>query len=82
MPLAQGQELHTALVKQGVPTELLVYPEEPHRLRNSRYRLVKMESELAWFERWVRGKPDWLDWKALVETLPAGEAEGEGERER
>lgn len=76
IPMSQGQELHMALQKRGVPTEFIVYPGQPHRLRNFRYRLLKMEADLAWFERWVRGKPGWIDWRALVETLSGKEAAG------
>ena len=71
IPMPQGEELHRALVELGVPTEFIVYPGQPHGVRNPRYRLVKMQADLAWFERWVRGREGFVDWKALVETLPS-----------
>ena len=74
IPLPQGQELHRALVAVGVPTEFLVYPGQPHGLRSPRHQLVKMTAEIGWFERWVRGRADWLDWAALLATLPADSA--------
>jgi len=69
IPKPQGDELHMALKKLGVPTEFIVYPEMPHGLTNSRYQLVKMEAEFAWFEKWIKGKEGWLDWKELLKTL-------------
>ncbi|MGH7349910.1 MAG: S9 family peptidase, partial [Candidatus Rokuibacteriota bacterium] len=47
IPMPQGQELHMALKKLGVPTEFLVYPGQPHGLREPRYQLVKMMAELG-----------------------------------
>ncbi len=69
IPMPQGQELHMALQKLGVPTEFIVYPGMPHGLTNARYQLVKMEAEMAWFEKWIKGKEGWLDWSALTKTL-------------
>jgi len=77
IPRPQGEELHMALKKLGVPTEFIVYPNMPHGLRNSRYQLIKMESEFSWFEKWIKGKDKWLDWKALLKTLEE-EKEKEG----
>jgi dipeptidyl aminopeptidase/acylaminoacyl peptidase len=39
-----------------VPTELLVYPGEPHGLTKYNNRLAKMEWDLAWLDRYVLGK--------------------------
>jgi dipeptidyl aminopeptidase/acylaminoacyl peptidase len=39
-----------------VPTELVVYPGEPHGLSKYSHRQAKMEWDLAWFERYVLGK--------------------------
>ncbi len=69
IPKPQGDELHMALKKLGVPTEFIVYPEMPHGLTNPRYQLVKMEAEFAWFEKWIKGKEGWLDWKEILKTL-------------
>ncbi|MFQ6109470.1 MAG: alpha/beta hydrolase family protein, partial [Candidatus Aminicenantales bacterium] len=69
IPKPQGDELHMALKKLGVPTEFIVYPNMPHGLRNPRYQLVKMEAEFSWFEKWIKGKKEWLDWRSLLKTL-------------
>ena len=40
----------------NVPTELLVYPGEGHGLTKYRNRRAKLEWDLAWFDRYLRGK--------------------------
>jgi dipeptidyl aminopeptidase/acylaminoacyl peptidase len=39
-----------------VPTELLVYPGEPHGLTKYNHRQAKMEWDLAWLEKYVMGR--------------------------
>ncbi len=65
----QSDELHMALKKLGVPVEYIIYPGEPHGLTSPRHQLVKMVAEFNWFEKWIRGKPDWFEWKTLLDTL-------------
>jgi dipeptidyl aminopeptidase/acylaminoacyl peptidase len=66
IPMAQNLELYMALKQRGVATEFFVYPGQPHGLQEPRYQLVKMMAELGWFERWIRGKPQWLSWEELL----------------
>jgi len=40
----------------NVPTELLVYPGEGHGLTKYRNRRAKLEWDLAWFDRYLRGQ--------------------------
>ncbi len=68
IPMPQGQELHLALKSLGVPTEFIVYPDEDHALRDPRNKLVKLMSDLGWFEKWIRGAETWLDWDEVLET--------------
>lgn len=69
VPKPQSDELHMALKKLGVPVEYIVYPGMPHGLTEPRYQMVKMVAEFNWFEKWIKGKPGWLDWKPLLATL-------------
>ena len=39
-----------------VPTELVVYPNEPHGLGRYSHRLAKMEWDLAWFAKYMTAK--------------------------
>jgi dipeptidyl aminopeptidase/acylaminoacyl peptidase len=68
IPMPQGQELHMALKHRGVPTEFIVYPDEPHGLREPTNQLVKIMSEMGWFEKWIRGADSWLDWADVLEV--------------
>ena len=66
----QCEELYIALKKLGVPTEFIVYPNTGHVIWNMmRYEMVKMQAEFNWFEKWIRGKEGWIDWKEMIETL-------------
>jgi dipeptidyl aminopeptidase/acylaminoacyl peptidase len=67
IPKPQGDELYMALVKQGVSVEYIIYPGMPHGLTKSKYQYVKMAAEFNWFEKWIRGKEEWLEWKSLIE---------------
>lgn len=69
VPKPQSDELHMALKKLGVPTEYIVYPQNTHGITDPRYQMVKIVSEFNWMEKWIRGKPGWLDWKVMLATL-------------
>jgi dipeptidyl aminopeptidase/acylaminoacyl peptidase len=69
VPRPQSEELHMALKKLGVPTELFVYPGQTHGITEPRNQLVKMVAEFNWFEKWIKGKPVWFDWKDVLATL-------------
>ncbi len=69
VPKPQSDELFMALKKLGVPVEYIVYPGMPHGINEPRYQMVKMAAEFAWFEKWIGGKPGWLDWKELMATV-------------
>jgi dipeptidyl aminopeptidase/acylaminoacyl peptidase len=69
VPRPQSEELHMALKKLNVPTEFLVYPRMGHSLTEPRYQMVKMAAEYAWFQKWIQGKKEWLNWKELLDTV-------------
>jgi dipeptidyl aminopeptidase/acylaminoacyl peptidase len=69
VPRPQSEELHMALKKLGVPTEFFVYPGSTHGITDARNQMVKMVSEYNWFEKWLRGKKEWFDWKDLLSTI-------------
>ncbi len=70
VPNAQSRELYLNLQKLGVPVEYIEFPGMPHGITKPRYQLVKMHAELAWFDKWLNGKEEWLDWEELLATLP------------
>jgi dipeptidyl aminopeptidase/acylaminoacyl peptidase len=69
VPKPQSDELHMALKKLGVPVEYIVYPQNTHGITDPRYQMVKMVAEFHWFEKWIKGKPEWFQWKSLLATL-------------
>jgi CheY-like chemotaxis protein len=55
VPSPQSVELHMALKKLGVPTELFHVPGQQPRHSRSPQPLVKSVSEMAWMDYYVRG---------------------------
>lgn len=56
-PPGHSRMLYRALKEYvGVPAELVVYPGEPHGLTKYTNRKAKMEWDLAWFEKYAKGK--------------------------
>jgi dipeptidyl aminopeptidase/acylaminoacyl peptidase len=74
VPSPQSVELHMALKKIGVPTELFMYPGNTHGIPDPRNRLVKSVSEMAWMDYYVRGQGSKFSWRDVLSTLPAGGA--------
>jgi dipeptidyl aminopeptidase/acylaminoacyl peptidase len=69
VPSAQSVELHMALKKLGVETELFLYPGNSHGIPDPRNRLVKSVSEMAWMDYYVRGVGEKFRWRSVIETL-------------
>jgi dipeptidyl aminopeptidase/acylaminoacyl peptidase len=55
VPLPQSLENYMGLKKAGVPTQLVIYPREPHGLREPKHQLDKMRREIDWIEKYIRG---------------------------
>ncbi|HMG52077.1 MAG TPA: S9 family peptidase [Kofleriaceae bacterium] len=53
-PPPQSYELWHALRTLGVPTELVVYPGEGHRLRDTAHQRDVLERAAAWFDKYLR----------------------------
>lgn len=73
VPSPQSEELHMALKRLGVPTELYVYPGETHGIPDPRNQLVKSVSEMAWMDYWVRGTGRRFAWRDVLKTLEEAE---------
>jgi dipeptidyl aminopeptidase/acylaminoacyl peptidase len=72
VPRPQSEEMHMALKKLGVPTELFVYPGQTHGIPEPRDQYTKAVAEFAWMEHYVLGKKDAkLKWADLLKTLDA-----------
>ncbi len=56
-PPGHSRMLYRALKENlKVPTELVVYPGEPHGLTKMSNRKLKMEWDLAWFDKYLKAK--------------------------
>ena len=71
VPSPQSVELHMALKKIGVPTELYMYPGNSHGIPDARNQLVKSVSEMAWMDYYVRGQGSKFSWRDVLKTLEA-----------
>ncbi len=69
VPSPQSVELHMALKKVGVPTELYMYPGRTHGIPDPRNQLVKAMSEKAWMDYYVRGTGKPFAWRDVLRTI-------------
>jgi dipeptidyl aminopeptidase/acylaminoacyl peptidase len=69
VPRPQSEELHMALKRLGVPTELYVYPGNTHGIPDPRNQLVKSTAEMAWMDYYVRGTGRKFAWRDVLRTL-------------
>jgi dipeptidyl aminopeptidase/acylaminoacyl peptidase len=53
-PLGQSQELYRGLKRYGVEAELVVYPREPHGLREEKHLLDRLNRIVAWYDRYLK----------------------------
>lgn len=51
-PLPMGKAFHQALVANGVPTDLVIYPDEGHGIRQPRHREDVYRRVLDWFAKY------------------------------
>jgi dipeptidyl aminopeptidase/acylaminoacyl peptidase len=53
-PIRNGsQELYRGLRTYHVPTELVIYPREPHGFREIKHNIDFYRRMLAWFDKYV-----------------------------
>ncbi len=57
IPLSQGLGAFTALQRQGIPSELLTFPNETHFVSKPQDSLQWHHVVLAWLKRWTDVKP-------------------------
>ena len=58
VPRFQAMEFYTALQKMGKKTKMVLFPRQGHGLGEPRLQHRKVEEELNWFERYIRGVPE------------------------
>ncbi len=69
VPSPQSVELHMALKRLGVPTELFMYPGQSHGIPDARNQFVRNMAEMAWMDYYVRGQGKKFAWRSVLETV-------------
>jgi dipeptidyl aminopeptidase/acylaminoacyl peptidase len=57
VPLMQGRHLYTALLKNGVPVEFVIYREDGHGFSKPLHQRDWLERKIQWLRRWVLEPP-------------------------
>lgn len=53
VPVSQAIFLHRGLRQHNVPAELVIYPREPHRIRERQHNLDMLRRVAEWYARWL-----------------------------
>src|SRR5262249_5787677 len=53
-PISQSQMLYRGLKRYNVPAEFVVYPREPHGLREQKHIVDRYKRSLDWIEKYLR----------------------------
>jgi dipeptidyl aminopeptidase/acylaminoacyl peptidase len=54
VPVSQAIAFHRALRERDVPTQLVIYPREPHGLREYAHQVDLLRRVRSWYDRWLR----------------------------
>ena len=54
VPIEQGYQLYMALKKQNVPTRMIILPRQPHGPNEPKMQIAAMQSNLDWFEKYLK----------------------------
>jgi dipeptidyl aminopeptidase/acylaminoacyl peptidase len=55
VPILGGEQMYQALKRLGIPTELVVYPDEYHEFTLPSHIKDRFQRDLAWFAHYVQG---------------------------
>ena len=55
-PISQSQILYRGLKRYNVPAEFVVYPREPHGLREQKHLLDRYTRSVAWFDKYLKAE--------------------------
>lgn len=54
VPIEQGEQMYMALKQNGVETEMVRYPREPHGLQEPNHQIDRIERTVAWLDRFLK----------------------------
>jgi dipeptidyl aminopeptidase/acylaminoacyl peptidase len=63
VPVGESESFYTALKLVGAPVEYLQVEGMDHTIADHAKRIVWSRSVVAWFDRWLKGQPEW--WEEL-----------------
>ena len=55
VPWSEAQQMYVALKKNGVPTKVILYANQPHAIGGSWNIVHRMLNERQWLDQWLRG---------------------------
>ena len=55
VPAVGSEQMYQALRTLGVPTQLVIYPNQFHGITTPSYRVDRLQRYLGWWDRWVKG---------------------------
>jgi dipeptidyl aminopeptidase/acylaminoacyl peptidase len=56
-PIGQSQQFYRGLKRYGVDAELVIYPREPHGLREEKHLLDRLNRIISWYDRYLKPGP-------------------------
>ena len=54
VPIIGSEQMYMALKSNGVPTQLIVYPNERHGIRRPTFQKDRYERYLAWYDKYLK----------------------------
>ena len=57
VPIAGSEQMYVALRSRGIPTELIIYPDQHHGISTPSYKKDRLDRYVAWYDRYVKGAP-------------------------
>jgi dipeptidyl aminopeptidase/acylaminoacyl peptidase len=56
-PIGQSQQFYRGLKRYGVESDLVLYPREPHGLREEQHLLDRLTRIVAWYDKYLKPAP-------------------------
>ncbi|HSD67606.1 MAG TPA: prolyl oligopeptidase family serine peptidase, partial [Vicinamibacteria bacterium] len=56
VPVGEAIQMYEATTKRGVPTGLIIFPDEGHGAQKRENRVLQTGHTLLWFEKYLKGK--------------------------
>ena len=56
VPIAGSEQLYYALRSRGIPTELVIYPDQHHGISKPSYKKDRLDRYVGWYDRFIKGR--------------------------